>query len=228
MQIQWVSLGGAREKGEKYVEAIWYFVRTSEALFFSINPAISLHLCTNRKEIFLYLSLPKGEKKEGKKEWKQQGYSICPTGGEKQPDLIIKKKKKRNIKENKPNNKVGSLICWKNNYNTIGFVKKDLPPEVPGKWWRTCSKVKDLEGECINNSLCQVEWLIQCHSPGIRNINYKKRLHHTLLEKRKKMKEKNNKVEDWEDCCEEFLLASVKKIHTCRHSSLYAFSKISF
>lgn len=161
MQIQWVSLGGVRERGEKYVEAIWYFVRISEAPFFSINPAISLHLCTNRKEIFLYLSLPKGKKKGGKERKKTRQFHLSHRRGEAaRPNNL----KKRNIKENKPDNKVGGLICWKNNYNNTSFVKRDLPPEVLGKWWRTCSKVKDLEREYFNNSLCPVSWTDSCNA----------------------------------------------------------------
>lgn len=92
MQIQWVSLGGVRERGKKYVEAIWYFVRTSEAPFFSINPAISLHLSAQKRNLSLSVFTKKKKKPEKKEEKKERKISICPTGGEKQPDQIMEKK----------------------------------------------------------------------------------------------------------------------------------------
>ena len=152
MQIQWVSLGGVRERGEKYVQAIWYFVRTSEAPFFSINPAISLHLSAQKRNLSFSVFTKKKKKKKKRKRKREKltcgGNSLCPTGGEKQPDQIMEKK--GNIKENKLDNKVGGVICCVNNYSSlmplpeVVLWKRDSSSEVLGKWWRLHSKGKEL------------------------------------------------------------------------------------
>lgn len=82
------------------------------------------------KEIFLYLSLKKKKRRKRKREklnWWQlhlshrKGETARPNNGG----------KKGNIKENKPDNKVGVVICCVNNYSTgVPFAELVLWKEI--------------------------------------------------------------------------------------------------